>query len=107
MDRPRTKAPQTQVYFITHGSGAFSARRLRTVNAGGRASRSIVNKTTAPRSLGVVASLIVSGYIYLAGFVYIAPRPCGVTGSRAPRVDPHPDLGCSVRFVVDHGTFDK
>ena len=45
--RPTTKAPETQIYFITHRSGAFLVLRLRTVVRGERASRSIVNRTTA------------------------------------------------------------
>ena len=61
MDHPSTEAPQTQIYFITHGSGAFPVLRLRTVVRGERASRSIVNSTTAARSLGVVESLILAG----------------------------------------------
>ena len=61
MVRPRTKAPETQIYFITHGSGAFSVLRLRTVVRGERASRSIVNRTTALWSIWVVASLILAG----------------------------------------------
>ena len=61
MDHPSTEAPQTQIYFITHGSGAFLEVRLRTVVRGERASRSIVNRTTAARFLGVVESLILTG----------------------------------------------
>ncbi len=61
MDRPMAEAPQTQIYFITHGSGAFLEVRLRTVVRGERASRSIVNRTTATRPLGVVESLILAG----------------------------------------------
>ena len=61
LDCPRTEAPQTQIYFITHGYGAFSEVRLRTVNPGERTSRSIVNRTTAARPLGVVESLILAG----------------------------------------------
>jgi hypothetical protein len=45
--RPRTESPETQIYFITHRSGAFLVLRLRTVARGERASRSIVNRTTA------------------------------------------------------------
>ena len=45
--RPTTKAPETQIYFTTHGSGAFPVPRVRTVVRGERASRSIVNRTTA------------------------------------------------------------
>ena len=52
---PTTKAPETQIYFITHGSGAFPVPRVRTVVRGERASRSIVNRTTA--WLRVVAGL--------------------------------------------------
>ena len=61
MDHPSTEAPQTQIYFITHGSGAFLEVRLRTVVRGERASRSIVNRTTAARFLGVVESRILAG----------------------------------------------
>ena len=61
MDHPSTEAPEMQIYFIKHGSGAFPVLRLRTVNPGERASRSIVNSTTAARSLGVVESLILAG----------------------------------------------
>jgi hypothetical protein len=59
--RPRTKAPETQIYFITHGSGPFPGLRLRTVVRGERASRSIVNRTTAFWSIWIVASLILAG----------------------------------------------
>ena len=59
--RPRTKAPETQIYFITHRSGAFLVLRLRTVVRGERASRSIVNRTTALWSIWMVASLILAG----------------------------------------------
>ena len=70
MDRPRTEAPETQIYFITHESGAFLEVRLRTVNAGERASRSIVNSTTAARPLGVVESLILAEIGSEPVFVY-------------------------------------
>ena len=67
--RPTTEAPETQIYFTTHGSGAFPGLRLRTVVRGERASRSIVNKTTALWSIWVVASLIladlVSEHVYV------------------------------------------
>ena len=56
--RPITKAPEMQIYCINHGSGAFPGLRLRTVVRGERASRSIVNRTTALWSIWVVASLI-------------------------------------------------
>ena len=59
--RPMTEAPETQIYFITHRSGAFPVLRLRTVVRGERASRSIVNRTTALWSIWVVASLILAG----------------------------------------------
>ena len=59
--RPITKAPETQIYFINHRSGAFPVLRLRTVVRGERASRSIVNRTTALWSIWLVASLILAG----------------------------------------------
>ena len=59
--RPTTKASETQIYFINHRSGAFLALRLRTVVRGERASRSIVNRTTALWSIWMVASLILAG----------------------------------------------
>ena len=58
---PTTEAPQTQIYFTTHGSGAFPVPRVRTVVRGERASRSIVNRTTALWSIWMVASLILAG----------------------------------------------
>ena len=58
--RPTTKAPETQIYCINHRSGANSVPRVRTVVRGERASRSIVNRTTALWSIWVVASLIVA-----------------------------------------------
>ena len=61
MARPTTEAPQTQIYFTTHGSGAFPVPRVRTVVRGERASRSIVNRTTALWSIWMVASLILAG----------------------------------------------
>ena len=42
--RPTTKAPETQIYFINHRSGAVPVLRLRAVVRGERASRSIVNR---------------------------------------------------------------
>ena len=59
--RPTTKSPETQIYFINHRSGANSVPRVRTVVRGERASRSIVNRTTALWSIWVVASLILAG----------------------------------------------
>ena len=61
MAHPVTKAPETQIYFITHGSGAFPVPRVRTVARGERASRSIVNRTTALWSIWMVPSLILAG----------------------------------------------
>ena len=60
MARPTKEAPETQIYFITHGSGAFPVPRVRTVARGERASRSIVNRITALWSIWMVASLIVA-----------------------------------------------
>ena len=59
--RPTTKAPETQIYFTNHRSGAFSVPRVRTVVRGERASRSIVNRSTAFWSICIVASLILAG----------------------------------------------
>ena len=59
--RPTTKAPEMQIYFINHRSGAFPWLRPRTVARGERASRSIVNRTTALWSTWAVASLILAG----------------------------------------------
>jgi hypothetical protein len=59
--RPGTEAPETQFFFITHGSGAFPVPRVRTVVRGERASRSIVTRTTALWSIWMVASLILAG----------------------------------------------
>ena len=61
MDHSSTEATQTQIYFITHGSGAFLEVRLRTVVRGEWASRLIVNRTTAVWSLGVVESRTLAG----------------------------------------------
>ena len=58
--RPTTEAPETQIYFITHRSGAFRCPAT-TVVRGERASRSIVNRTTALWSIWMVASLILAG----------------------------------------------
>ena len=58
--RPATEAPETQIYFINHRSGAFLVLRLRTVVRGERASRSIVNRTTA------LWSTIITGLLMLA-----------------------------------------
>ena len=66
---PTTEAPETQIYFIIHGSGAFPVPRVRTVARGERASQSIVNRTTALWSIWVVASLILAGPGSAAFFV--------------------------------------
>ena len=58
---PRTKAPETQIYCTNYRSGAFLVPRVRTVVRGERASRSIVNRTTALWSIWIVASLILAG----------------------------------------------
>ena len=60
MDRLVTEAPEKQIYFTNHRSGAFPVLRQRTVVRGERASRSIVNRTTALWSIWMVASLIVA-----------------------------------------------
>ena len=67
--RPTTKAPETQIYFINHRSGAVLVLRLRTVVRGERASRSIVNKTTALWSIWMAASLMLAGLGFAAVFV--------------------------------------
>ena len=69
MARPVTEVPQTRIYFINHRSGANSVPRVRTVVRGERASRSIVNRTTALWSIWIVASLILAGLG--SGRVYI------------------------------------
>ena len=45
--RPTTEAPETQIYYINHRSGAFLVLRLRTVVRGERASRSIMKQMIA------------------------------------------------------------
>ena len=69
MARPVTEAPETQIYFIAHRSGAFPVPRVRTVVRGERASRSIVNRTTALWSIWMVASLILAGLGFLPIFI--------------------------------------
>ena len=58
--RPITEAPETQFYFTKYRSGANPVPRVRTVVRGERASRSIVNRTTALWSIWMVLSLIVA-----------------------------------------------
>ena len=67
--RPATEAPETQIYFINHRSGANSVPRVRTVVRGDRASQSIVNRTTALWSIWVMASLILAGLEILPLFL--------------------------------------
>ena len=57
--RPTTKAPETRIYLITHGSGAFLVLRLRTVVRGERASRSIVAQCSL--------SLCMEGFRHVSG----------------------------------------
>ena len=61
LPRPGTEAPETQIYCTNHRSGANSVPRVRIVVRGERASRSIVNRTTALWSTWMVASLILAG----------------------------------------------
>ena len=61
MESTTTKAPETQIYFISYRSGAFPVPRVRTVVRGERASRSIVNRTTGLWSIRIMASLILAG----------------------------------------------
>ena len=85
MDRPRTEAPQTRIYFTTHGSGANSVPRVRTVVRGERASRSIVNRTTALWSIWIVASLILADLCSGLAFVKTLGREIFVSrGSNGP-----------------------
>jgi hypothetical protein len=78
--RLTTKAPETQIYFTTHRSGAFPVPRVRTVVRGERASRSIVNRTTVLWSIWIVASLILAGSENLPPFTQT--RGCQVAVSR-------------------------
>ena len=78
--RPVTEAPETRIYFTTHRSGAFLVLRQRTVVRGERASRSIVNRTTALWSIWMVASLVLADLGIVPPFVQT--RGCGVVVSR-------------------------
>ena len=71
--RTTHEAPETQIYFINHRSGAIPVPRVRTVVRGERASRSIVNRTTALWSIWIVASLILADL----GLVLIFTRTRG------------------------------
>ena len=73
--RPVPEAPETQIYFINHRSGAFPVLRQRTVVRGERASRSIVNRTTPLWSNWMASSLILAGLG--SGLVYVQTRGCG------------------------------
>ena len=55
---PYSKSPETQIYLLNHRSGAFPVLRLPFVARGERASRSIVDRTTALWSIWMVSSLI-------------------------------------------------
>ena len=79
MARPVTEAPETQIYFINHRSGANSVPRVRTVVRGERTSRSIVNRTTALWSIWMVASLILAGSTYLPVFEQSRGREISVS----------------------------
>ena len=85
MDRPTTEAPQTQIYFTNHGPGAFLEVRLRTIVRGEWASRSIVNRTTAARSLGVVGPLILAGPG--SGTVFVYKRGVAKSSNRAVHME--------------------
>ena len=87
IDRPRTEAPKTQIHFTTHRSGAFLVLRQRTVVRGERASRSIVNRTTALWSIWMVSSLILAGLVYFV--VFVQTRGTEVAESRGSYGSPH------------------
>ena len=57
LDRPIPEAPETQIYFINHRSGAFLVLRQRTVVHGERASQSVVKRTTVLWSIRIDSSL--------------------------------------------------
>ena len=82
--RTITEAPEKQFYFITHRSRASLVPRVRTVVRGERASRSIVDRTTASWSIWRVASLILAGSGYLPIFMKMRGRgfvvSCGSNG---------------------------
>ena len=80
MERLRAKAPPAEIYFTTHGSGAIPVLRLRAVVCGERASRSIVNRTTALWSIWMVSSLILAGLG--SGLVFNVNVGRGVAESR-------------------------
>ena len=60
MEHSRAEVPPAQIYYTTHGSGAVPVLRLRDVVRGERARRSIVNRTTAPWSTIITASLMLA-----------------------------------------------
>ena len=72
--RPVTELPQTRIYFINHRSGANPVPRVRTVVRGERASRSIVNRTTALWSIWKVSSLILADLVVSPIFVQTRGR---------------------------------
>ena len=61
MARPNNKAPETQIYFINHRSGAFPVLRQRTVVRRERASQSMMKQTIVPRYMVIVEALLVAG----------------------------------------------
>ena len=61
MARPKPKRLKRKFILQLTGLGPFQVPRLRTVVRGERASRSIVNRTTALWSIWVVTSLILAG----------------------------------------------
>ena len=78
--RPVTEVPQTRIYFINHRSGANPVPRVRTVVRGERASRSIVNRTTALWSIWMASSLILAGLGF--GPIFVQTRGTKVAESR-------------------------
>ena len=78
--RPGTEAPETQFYFITHGSGTFPVPRVRSVVRGERASRSIVNRTTVFWSIWMAVPRVLAGLG--SELLYAIARGCGFDVSR-------------------------
>ena len=97
MARPIPKAPETQIYFITHRSGAFPVPRVRTVVCGERASRSIVNSTTALWSIWVVASLILAA----SGNFVVYMKTWGREDDESRRSSGPPNIAQSRRGDLD------
>ena len=91
--RPTTKAPETQIYFTNHRSGANSVPRVRTVVRGERTSRSIVNRTTALWSIWIVESLILADLE--SEVIFVKTQRRGVDESRGSNGTPNIDRTCS------------